>query len=136
MSNNMNTSERARLTCCDVGLDRTKKWPRYFFCSLCTLYENEIAIHNERATRRVKKCQWAARHVCFSAPTTKISKWCRDSIRNNEQIDTNDWSETNNATIIENEENNTTVQMPMTNPLKKHNVKKCVDEKNNLIKKL
>ena len=72
MNSNTHTLEDARPTYCDFGLDRMKKWPGYFFCSPCSIYENEKALGNKRAMRQVKKHQCTAGHANFSVLTTKV----------------------------------------------------------------
>ena len=86
-SSNSTQHNMNKPTYCDFGVDRMVNWPGYFFCHPCEMHENEKLLGKPRAKRTMKRHKCAADHDNFDHPTTKVKKWSRDTITNENNSD-------------------------------------------------
>ena len=66
-------SDHVKPTCCNFGPNRDLKWPGFFFCNACSLWDNRQK-DNNCLKRSMKKYTCTANHTSFLKPTHLLKK--------------------------------------------------------------
>ena len=71
------------VTCSSFGLGREQKWPGFFFCSECRLYDEMIDCgQSKRINRNSRRHRCHVKNSSINAPRASNNKWCYDKVSN------------------------------------------------------